>query len=749
MKKRLILSLSLVVMAMAMYAIPAKRGLWRTIQLTDGTSVRAMLVGDEHAHFYRDVQGNCYRNNGTAFVKADRKELVRKAQMRRMKGAAQKRRLAAAPGMKKVGGATGNNYTGKKKGLIILVEFLDKKFEEGHDAALYNRIVNEPGFTSEEGFKGSVHDYFSAQSGGQFDLTFDVMGPVPLKNNTRYYGRNNTNDEDTNAEAMISEACQAIDSDVNFADYDWDGDGEVDQVYVLYAGLSEAAGGSEDTVWPHEYWLSAKGSALTLDGVKVDTYACSSELTGIVFDDWTGEATEWGIDGIGSFCHEFSHCLGLPDMYDTTYQNFGMGTWDLMDHGTYNGDERGFVPAGYSSYEKWCAGWLEPIELKEDTQVTSMKPLSEGGEAYVIYNDAHPDEYYLLENRQLTGWDAGQYGKGMLILHVDYDEEMWAWNMVNSIDDLSGAPYFGPKNDHQRLTIIPADNSLAMDKIEYNGEVYYQIDYTSLPGDPYPYRGNNSLTNTSKPKASLYNKNTDGKKLMNKEVTDITQNADGTMSFNFKVVESGSEGGEQTAAGTVFHETFDQCNGKGGNDGQWMGAIANAAFVPDVEGWETGSATNISFGADQCAKFGTASTMGVVMTPTFNLQGEATLTLRVAPWGNGRENQLQIYYAGEDATSLDDLEIIYSGDMTPGEWNELTLTLKGDGDNYMIFQPQKRFFIDDVLITVPETTDIREVSPKVRPVGGRIYTIDGRFVGLDFNALKPGIYVVDGKKVVK
>jgi hypothetical protein len=163
-----------------------------------------------------------------------------------------------------------------------------------------------------------------------------------------------------------------------------------------------------------------------LDGVTIDTYACSSELT---IDYYNNNV----IDGIGTICHEFSHCLGFPDMYDYTQKNFGMGDWDLMDRGCYNGDGCGFVPAGYSSYEKWCAGWLEPIELKdEDVEVTDLKPLSQGGDAYVIYNDKNPDEFYLLENRQNVNWDAELPGKGLLVLHADYDPEIWEWNVVNT-----------------------------------------------------------------------------------------------------------------------------------------------------------------------------------------------------------------------------------------------------------------------------------------------------------------------------
>ena len=123
------------------------------------------------------------------------------------------------------------------------------------------------------------------------------------------------------------------------------------------------------------------------------------------------------VDGIGTICHEFSHCLGLPDMYDTQGNQYGMGTYDLMDQGSYNGDS--FQPPYYSAYEKWYCGWATPTELSEATTVKDMKPVAEGGQTFVIYNDNHKDEYYLLENRQQQGWDGSLYGKGLMITHVD------------------------------------------------------------------------------------------------------------------------------------------------------------------------------------------------------------------------------------------------------------------------------------------------------------------------------------------
>jgi len=507
--KKLLFSLSLIVVTLCANAIPAKRGMWKNIQLADGTTVKAMLKGDEFLHYYATEAGVCYVPSASeegVYVEADMADLRSRAENRRAAMSPKSRaRLSLSPRQStraNTGGAT-YSYKGVEKGLIILVQFSDKAFQAGHDQAKYNDVANKEDYVTSEGFVGSVRDYFEAQSNGVFYIDFDVVGPVTLTHSYSYYGANNRNGEDMRAGQMVAEACLAVDSLVDFAKYDWDNDGEVDQIYVLYAGYGEASCDDAKTVWPHMWDLASSDyrKALNLDGVIVNTYACSNEM-----EYYSDGGT--GIAGIGSFCHEFSHCLGLPDLYDTGgSDNFGMSYWDLMDSGCYNGDT--FRPAGYTSYEKMVAGWLNPIELTESTDVTGQQALSENGDAYIIYNDANANEFYLLENRQPTGWDKELYGNGLLVLHVDYDEKAWTENTVNNV------------SSRQRCTIIPADNSAT-------------VTARSLAGDPYPYNGNDSLTNFSQPRASLYNANADGSKLMNKGIYNIKRNSDGTMSFSFK-----------------------------------------------------------------------------------------------------------------------------------------------------------------------------------------------------------------------
>ena len=400
-----------------------------------------------------------------------------------------------------------SSFTGEKRGLVILCEFTDMQFQPEHDRQKYNDMLNQPGYTTSEGFRGSVADYFRDQSDGLFELAFDVVGPYTTLHNYAYYGANDDDGDDLRPQDMVVEMCQAADAEVNFADYDWDGDGEVDEVFVLYAGKGEADSDIKNAIWPHMWTLDEAETELSLDGMKINVYACASELKG------SGR-----IDGIGTFCHEFSHCMGFPDFYDTVNsKKYGMGSFDLMDQGCYNGG--GFCPPGYTAYEKMVCGWQMPIVLAdEDVTVDSLQPINKGGQTYIIYNDAWPDEYYMIENRQPIGWDKSYPARGLLILHVDYDENLWEWNIPNSvITDQKAQEKYGYRygNDHERMTFFHANNR-------------------DLSAKLYPYLDNDSLTATSMPAAALFNTNAQDTKTMPGALVDIRQNSDSTISFRYR-----------------------------------------------------------------------------------------------------------------------------------------------------------------------------------------------------------------------
>ena len=657
-------------------AVPAKPGVWRTISLTDGTQVKVQLVGDEFMHYYQSEDGTRYlydAASATYLVYSDSQ-----FSNSRCKAVARRAKANNRRAVRRKANVT-NIFQGTKKGLIILAQFTDSKFQSGHDRALYNKIANAENYT-DNGFKGSVKDYFKAQSAGQFELDFDVVGICPLKNPCSYYGGNDAYGNDLRAGEMVAEACQwAATQGVDFSKYDWDGDGEVDQVFVLYAGKGEANGGAVSTVWPHEYALSYSdyGKSLSLSGVIVDTYACSAELNGY------GK-----LDGIGTFCHEFSHCMGFPDLYDTGYSGwFGMGDYDLMSAGNYNGDSK--CPAGYSAYEKHKCGWLtyqDVTNIEEDLNVTGLKAISEGGGAYVLKNKAHEDEYYIIENRQKTGWDAYLPSDGVMITHVDYDAYIWLYNTPNAQDkyyDENDNVYY---NDHQRLTIFRAGRSASDD---------------GVTSDLYPYNTNNSLTAESNPAATLYNKNSDGTKYMHVDITDISVASDGTASLTFSKADRSSGGTDPdtpvTPSGSVLlYESFDKCGGTGGNDDKWNGNIAGSSTIAaeyDNQGW---TSTGKIYSGNECVRLGNSSTAGNITTPAFSVNGSAYLSFKAGGW-NGTNDATSLTLSVNNGTlSKTSVRI------PKGSWNQFGVTITATGTVKVTFKADKqRFFLDEVKVVDP------------------------------------------------
>lgn len=516
--KKLYLMLSMLfAFGAAANAVPAKK-LQKVITLTNGTQVSVELRGDEYLSWWEGTDGTAYRATAddTVFEAFDLEAQKPAAAARRAR--AEQGRVARLARVKnslkgaddKMRGLGGDHitYKGVKKGLVVLVDFKNKKFADGHDLEYYKNVINGKDFTDEEeGYVGSVRDYFLAQSNGQFELDFDVVGPVTMSKNYGYYGNDGAYQKDEKVYEMIKEACDGIQDKVNLKDYDWDGDGEADQVFFLYAGLGQASGGSHSTIWPHEselrYWPCG---VLSYSTGKINTYACANEL-----QPETQGSSRYISAGIGTICHEFSHCLGFADMYDTTGGGgYGMSVFDVMDQGSYNGN--GFVPCNYTAFERIYAGWVEPIELIDPATVKDMKSVSDYGRPFIMYNYKNTNEYFLLENRQNTGWDKGLYGSnGLLIVHVNYVPSRWANNSVNSSAEKI-----------QCCTVVNADGS--RENTQY-----------SLQGDLYPYevKGvtmNDEFTDESEPAAKLYNKNTDNSYALGIPITNIKRSK-GSISF--------------------------------------------------------------------------------------------------------------------------------------------------------------------------------------------------------------------------
>lgn len=517
--KKLYLMLSMLfAFGTAANAVPAKK-LQKVITLANGTQVSVELRGDEYLSWWEGTDGTAYRTTATdenvfeafdleaqkpaAAARRARTEQGRVARLARVKNS-----LKGADDKMRGLGGDHITYKGVKKGLVVLVDFKNKKFADGHDLEYYKNVINGKDFSDEEeGYVGSVRDYFLAQSNGQFELDFDVVGPVTMSKNYGYYGNDGAYQKDEKVYEMIKEACDGIKDQVNLKNYDWDGDGEADQVFFLYAGLGQASGGSAGTIWPHEselrYWPCG---VLSYPTGKINTYACANEL-----QPETQGSSRYISAGIGTICHEFSHCLGFADMYDTTGGGgYGMSVFDVMDQGSYNGN--GFVPCNYTAFERIYAGWVEPIELIDTATVKDMKSVSDYGRPFIMYNYKNTNEYFLLENRQNTGWDKGLYGSnGLLIVHVNYVPSRWANNSVNSSAEKI-----------QCCTVVNADGS--RENTQY-----------SLQGDLYPYevKGvtmNDEFTDYSEPAAKLYNKNSDNSYALGIPITKIKRSK-GSVSF--------------------------------------------------------------------------------------------------------------------------------------------------------------------------------------------------------------------------
>lgn len=356
------------------------------------------------------------------------------------------RRMAARNSAMRRVGAEGHFDYDKFRGLIILVNYTDQKFSMNNPASFYNDMVNTHDYTGymlngrRVNMTGSVRDYFYDNSAHVFDPTFDVVGPVTV-------GFSCTDHEGTNYSTTIFNAVlDSIDATVNFKDYDTDMDGEVDMVFFLVAGYSANYGGNnENYLWPHMYYLYWTPPH---DGVRFNLYACSTEIAG-----WEGYWSD--VNGIGTFCHEFGHVLGLPDLYDTDYSGSGgesrnPGEWSIMAGGS--GSNFGRNPVGYSLYERYALGFATPSIIDSGTEI-SLPPLDESNEGYRL-NTPNTHEFFLIENRQGGKWDRYLPGHGMMIARVDStNEDIWVMNEVNCNPshmyyDLLRASYIGRDSEY-------------------------------------------------------------------------------------------------------------------------------------------------------------------------------------------------------------------------------------------------------------------------------------------------------------
>ena len=521
------------VIALCMWAAPTMR-VRKTIRLANGEKVEVTMRGDEDFTYMITADGRVAElmEEGYVLRPFEQSETQRKARLASIRAPRRSNAVQAQAPLRSIGSPTI---------AVVLAEFYDVKFseevsgtnpEETFQKFFQGNGNDDPARFTELGSYGAVRDYFRDQSQGLFTPNFKVVGTVTVPSIHHAYPNNRAGFRDE----ALTKATQL--EGVNWNDYDSDGDGKVDAVIIVFPGLGHNQNGDAN-----DMHACCWGGAVTKNGV---TFA-----TQLIGPEQRLKSSGPVINGIGVFCHEMSHMLGLPDFYDTTSPADapGMDIWDIMDYGEYTG--AGTRPTGYTAYEKEYMGWITIPEL-EGAQHLEMTSLAEGGQAYRICNKANRDEYYILEVRNKNYKADGYYnwdetmcntytGQGLLVTHVDFTPSLWNSNSPNS------------DKNHQRMIIVPANNHFQLlDELnteDRTGNLWRN----ELHGHTYPCKnidagwgvlGNNELSDTSEPAATLFNENEDGEKLLHISLTNIEQDEQDHITLDF------TPNGE-TAIGTV------------------------------------------------------------------------------------------------------------------------------------------------------------------------------------------------------
>ena len=568
MRKKLLFGLLFA--AMTAGAVKMKPGI-NIIKQADGTTITVRAYGDEDLSYFLASDGTLLYQEGTNFyiagVKADGTlystgVLAHEPSMRTIKEiSAIKAQNAKAFYNSMETQAKANKVRrepmtpdnsllpslGKHKIPVILVEFSDVEFSVENPKATFDKYLNGKELFNKEtdpemgqNYAG-VAKYFKDMSFGKFEPEFEVYGPVNLGKPLATYGEGYSSEE--NMGLLLTDACTAVDDEVDFTQYDSNDDGNIDLIYIIYAGFSQSiAGNSTDCIHPKSGYLSL---AKSFDGMDVKRYGVNNELNGTPADQANGPI----INGIGLFCHEFSHCMGLPDLYPKSGSiaeaciNQNMDYWSLMDAGEYTAN--GYRPTAYTAWERERLGWMEIGTLTGPSNV-ELKSLDEGGAAFRIYNDKDETghEYYIVENVQNNGWNKNLFGNGLMVTHVDYLSSQFSLGgckvnntgghprmHVMAADGMFVPEYFlGSTIEDSYITFLKEHNADLVAK--YGGQVFSIEDYKAeAAGDLFPGTSNaTSLTDDSQPmKAWTYNGET-----MGKPITDITNDTEkGIVSFKF------------------------------------------------------------------------------------------------------------------------------------------------------------------------------------------------------------------------
>lgn len=493
----------------------------KTVRQPDGTTLTVLMRGDEHGHVLLSEDGfplvyntskrqfEYARLSGSRLVASGisaANPAQRNAQAKTYVASADQQqmlRVALSAGMARPkvrrtytepNGYTHpmiNNFptTGHMKTLCLLIQFSDVKFSSiSHPQEFYTNLLNQKGFTYSNGANGSARDFYNDASMGLFDPEWDVVGPITLSKAATYYGTDSPSQDAHMGEAVKEAVEKAHDMGVDFSQYDYDNDGVVDNIAIIYAGYGEADDpNGKEFIWPHAANMEQDwGISMTEDGKKIGHYFCSNEVR------YNADATVKVPTGIGTVVHEFGHILGLPDLYDVSYNmvssmlQYGLYYWDTMAAGSYSNNMN--TPPTFSSYERMVLGWLKPQDVTADIDsIASLPNLAESNKALRVKVPGIDGEYFMLENRQQTGWDKYIYDHGLLVWHIDEVDSLWKKNTIN-IDQthqhVDLVEVTGTQDNNPRDDAMPGTNGVtSLTLTAWNGATVPALDDVSELND--------------------------------------------------------------------------------------------------------------------------------------------------------------------------------------------------------------------------------------------------------------------------
>mgnify|MGYP002855358799 CR=1 FL=1 len=708
----------------------------------DGRPVPIRLFGDEYCHWaetsegYTIVQNSsnqwCYavRDNDGALIASSLPfqtkgtvalENFLKSHPKHLRPDASYIRQQARVDFRQAATASKKNVVGDRKMLIILMAFNDRAFSKS--AEDFQRLFNEEGY-SEDGAQGSVRDFYNAVSYGQLKLTCDVYGPYTASQNMKYYGRNEGNSHSVNAYSLFEEAITCVAQEADLSAYDGDGDGYLDNVHIIFAGYGEEAGAEADAIWSHEQSFHRP---VSVQGMKIDRYSCSPELRG---------NTDTKISRIGVCCHEIGHALGAMDFYDTDYEDGGdyegTGEWDVMASGSYNNN--GITPADFNPYVKaYNFGWISPRMLPAG-EVT-MQTSNDSPDSYYILQEKTGGDFYMLENRQRTGWGMALPGAGLLIYHIHPDIGS-AGNSINATTP-------------QMCYIVCASSGYAIP--DGTPESYGGGRRINSTGCPYPgFTWNTTFNANSTPAAFWWTGDS-----CHIDISDIRQNDDYSLTLTNMSKEMNEDPlPEEKSFASLFYEGFEDDSLHITTPTLWQIKQSGEAGITAHEGehflllsaqteYLQSVVDNFELTCDTIRNTDNVFVKGFILSSGLK----------------GRKNTLSVGFLPEDGDTWQFKTVSSSENDV---WDAFEVELPSHIHTKLRIEgsavPLSRLAIDDIEVVqvIDDTDNLSPVSYSWKENRGDVFTLFGQRIRANANGsvknilegLPTGLYILNNKKVI-